>query len=93
MSEGKEREILRYMRKLLAAIVRDTTPRPGQAPVLSQNTVQGIRECFGLIAAREQELAKELGMELHERPVYPDQETKAKIVPMPRPGKGRDSKV
>ena len=59
MSESsKEREILMVMRKVLANIIKDTTPehRSMRHP-LSDETIQQIRQCLGLICSRERELA------------------------------------
>ena len=51
------------MRKLLAQIVKDTTPGPGMRHPLSEQTIKDIRDCFGLISARERELAEQAGIE------------------------------
>ena len=51
MSESsKEREILMVMRKVLANIIKDTTPehRSLRHP-LSDEIIQQIRQCLGLI--------------------------------------------
>ena len=77
---NKEQRTLLVMRKVLSAIVRETTPSPGMKHVLSDATREDIRMCFGLIAAREQELAKELGIEAKERPRYPDQPKHSSVI-------------
>lgn len=69
---SKEQRILRAMRKTLASVVRDATPRPGTSGFLSDDTVEQIKSCFALIAAREQEVGSALGLD-EARPVYPDQ--------------------
>lgn len=58
----KERQILMAMRKTLAKIVRDLTPneRTERYP-LSDDTVEDVKHCFDLIAARERELAQLAG--------------------------------
>lgn len=77
------------MRKVLANIVKDVTPQPGMLNPLSPRTIEDIRECFGLIAAREAELAREAGF-ARERPRYPDQEPSAKVVPLTRIQRAKD---
>lgn len=58
-AHGKEHKILVALRKTLGAIVRDTTPQPGIRHPLTEKTIEDIRACFGLIAAREKELANQ----------------------------------
>lgn len=77
-----EQRILRAMRKTLASVVRDATPRPGTSGFLSDDTVEQIKSCFELIATRERELGSALGLE-EARPVYPDQQA-AKTVQIAR---------
>lgn len=77
------------MRKVLANIVKDVTPQPGMLNPLSPRTIEDIRECFGLIAAREAELAREAGF-ASERPMYTDQEPSAKVVPLTRIPRAKD---
>ena len=84
---SKEQRILRVMRKVLANIVKDVTPQPGMLNPLSQRTIDDIRECFGLIAAREAELAREAGLNMSEKPFYTDQQPSAKVVPLSRIGR------
>lgn len=78
-----EQRILRAMRKTLASVVRDATPRPGTSGFLSDDTVEQIKACFELIATRERELADALGL-AESRPVYPDQEQPTKTVQIAR---------
>jgi len=77
---SKEREILMVMRKVLANIVKDTTPasRAMKHP-LSDATIQDIRNCLGLISLRERELADEAGIAM-EKPYYTDQKPSAEVV-------------
>ncbi|RMG38245.1 MAG: segregation and condensation protein A [Gammaproteobacteria bacterium] len=89
----KEREILMVMRKVLAQIIKDTTP-PSRAMKhpLSDDTIQDIRACLGLISARERELADAAGIPV-EKPYYADEKPAAEVVSIdsiPRPGKERD---
>jgi hypothetical protein len=69
----QEQRIMRMMRKVLASVIRDTTPQPGMRHTLSETTLEGVRDCLGLIAAREAELAEALGLGRNERPHYVDQ--------------------
>ncbi len=75
----KEREILMVMRKVLAAVVKDTTPDPGFRHPLSERTIEDIRQCFGLISARERELAEAAGIP-EQRPYFTDEQSAAKVV-------------
>lgn len=78
-----EQRILRVMRKVLGSVVKDTTPQPGMRHALSDQTIEDIKACFALIAAREIELAKEAGI-AQERPHFSDDPQKAKVVPITR---------
>jgi hypothetical protein len=78
---SKEREILMVMRKVLGAVVRDTTPAPGCKHPLREGTIEDVRLCFSLIAARERELADAAGVAM-ERPYYADEPPQAKVVPI-----------
>ena len=67
---SKEREILRVMRKVLASVIKDTTPQHrGLQHPLSSTTIEDVRLCLSLIAARERELADAAGAVM-ERPYY-----------------------
>ncbi len=87
---SKEREILMVMRKVLAQIVKETTPEyKTMKHPLSPETIEDIRQCFALIAARERELADAAGA-VRERPYYADEPATAEVVPLHkvgRPGK------
>lgn len=83
---SKEQRILREMRKTLGSIARDTAPRAGRPNPLSEETIQEIRECFGLIAEREKELAGQLNY-APQKPYYSDGEPpRAQVVPFLRRG-------
>jgi hypothetical protein len=88
-SRTKEQEILMVMRKVLASIIKDTTPQPGMRHVLSDSTIQDVRQCLGLISAREKELADAQGR-VAERPYYADQPQKSTVVPIGRVGKPKE---
>lgn len=82
MSElSKEQEILMVMRKVLAAIIKDTTPPPGMKHPLTQHTIEDVRACLALIAARERELAEARGVKM-ERPFFTDARPTAEVVSM-----------
>lgn len=69
---SKEREILMVMRKVLASVIKDTTPpQRGLKHPLSSATIEDLRMCLALIAARERELADAAGA-ARERPHYTD---------------------
>ena len=78
---SKEQRILRLMRKTLGNIIKDVTPHStGRDSPLSDNTIQDIKDCFGLISARERELGAELDYD-EAKPFYVDGEPpKAKVV-------------
>ncbi len=69
----KEQRVMQAMRKTLGSIIRDTTPEhSGLRHPLSDGTINDIKACFALIAARERELAEELGATHYAKPMYPD---------------------
>jgi hypothetical protein len=85
----KEQEILMVMRKVLASVIKDTTPPPGMKHPLTDTTIEDVRACLALIAARERELADQQGVAV-ERPYYTDEKPAAEVVPLgriPRPKK------
>jgi hypothetical protein len=77
---GKEQRTLLVMRKVLSSIIRETTPSPGMKHMLSDSTREDIRMCFGLITAREHELAEQSGLEVKERPRYADQPKQSSVI-------------
>jgi hypothetical protein len=90
MSDSKkEREILMVMRKVLAQIVKDTTP-PSRAMKhpLSDQTIQDIRQCLGLISSRERELGEAAGVAA-EKPYYVDEKPAASVVSINRIGRAK----
>lgn len=88
---SKEREILMVMRKVLAQIIKDTTP-PSRAMKhpLSDQTIVDVRNCLGLISLRERELADAAGL-AQERPYFTDEQPAATVVPIGRIGKAPKS--
>lgn len=84
---SKEQRILRIMRKTLGNIVKDVTPLGGRPNPLSDSSIQNIKDCFGLIAARERELAEALNFD-QSRPYYADGELpNAKVISIVKPPK------
>jgi hypothetical protein len=83
----KEREILMVMRKLLAQIIKDTTP-PSRAMKhpLTESTIEDIRQALLLISTRERELADAAGL-AQERPYYTDDTTAPRAVPVTKIGR------
>jgi hypothetical protein len=79
-----ERRILRAMRRTLSSVIKDATPRPGMDGFLSDDTVEQIRECLGIITAREKELADSLELTAA-KPMYPDQERTVRTVQVKPP--------
>jgi hypothetical protein len=86
---SKEQRILRVLRKVLANIVKDATPAPGQPHPLQESTIHDIRDLFGLIAEREAELAEQAGLNRNEKPYYADEPQNSKVVTLHRPAKDK----
>ncbi len=76
-----EKRILLVMRKTLSSIVRDVTPahRDLQSP-LKDSTIEDIKMCFGLISAREREIAEDAGVDIQDRPHFVDEPNKTNVV-------------
>jgi hypothetical protein len=86
MSQGSsqftvEKRILLAMRKTLGNIVKDVTPanKDLQSP-LKDSTIEDIKMCFGLISAREREIAKEAGVDIKDRPHFIDEPSTSNVV-------------
>jgi len=78
------------MRKVLTSIVREVTPEhKSLRHPLSDQTIQDIRQCLGLITVREKELADDAGRTVQERPYYVDEPPKSKVVPLSSIGKAK----
>lgn len=69
--DSKEHRILAVMKHVLTEVIKDTTTAPGLKHPLSDGTIENIRECLGLISAREAELKNEAGM-AQEKPYFVD---------------------
>ena len=87
---SKEQQIMRAMRKTLTSIVRDCAPRDGVPSPLLDGTVENIRMCLGMIAAREAELAEALGLSRNERPHYSDEPPTAEVMQFAMPTGRKD---
>ena len=83
---SQEERILRMVKKVLTDIVKDTTTPPGMKHPLSDNTIEGIRDCLGLISARTNELQVEAGRESQDRPHFIDEPQKNVVVNLQSPG-------
>jgi hypothetical protein len=85
-----EQRILIAMRKTLGGIIRDVTPPAGMRHPFTDETMEDVRQCLNLIAAREKELADTQGRG-GERPFYSDEPQQAQVVPIG--GIGRRNKA
>jgi hypothetical protein len=92
---SKEERILQVMKRVLTDVAKDTYTRPGHRHPLSDNTVQGIRDCLSLITARESELAEAAGRPSNLRPRFVDEAQSPVVVTLDITGKkkkdGEDS--
>lgn len=88
---SQEERILRMMKKVLTDVAKDTHAKPGFRHPLSDSTVQGIRECLALIAARERELVEARGKSMDLRPRFIDEPKKTVVVPLSSLKKGKPS--
>ncbi len=79
---SQEERILRMMKKVLTDVAKDTHAKPGFRHPLTESTVQGIRECLGLISARERELVVARGQSMDKRPRFIDEPKKTVVVPL-----------
>lgn len=83
---NKEREILMVMRKVLGSVIKEITPAPGTRYPLTDRTIEDVRMCLALIAARERELADNAGIK-QERPFFTDEPQAARVIPMSNIGR------
>lgn len=76
----KEQRILRVCKRVLTDVAKDTvTPAELKHP-LSEDTIQGIRDCLQLITSREAEIQASLGEESESRPRFIDEPQKNVVV-------------
>lgn len=78
----KEERILRVMKKVLTDIAKETYTRPGLRHPLSDDTIEGLRQCLNLITAREIELNEAAGRSMDARPRFIDEPQKSVVVPL-----------
>lgn len=73
---SKEQRVLRMVKKVLTDVAKDTVTPAGLKHPLSEQTINGIRECLALITARESELLQEAGITNMQKPHYADEPQK-----------------
>ena len=91
---SKEENILRAVKRVLTEVIKDTATQPGVKHPLSDNTINGLRDCLILVSQREQELHQEAGRSMDARPRFTD-EPQAQgdvVVPLHAIGKAGDKK-
>jgi len=81
----KEERILQMVKKVLSNVAKDTYTAPGLKHPLSEQTINEIRECLGLVVARETELAQELGRDKSARPRFIDEPKSSVVVNFDKP--------
>lgn len=87
----KEQRVLRMCKRVLTDIAKDTVTPAGMKHPLSENTIQGIRDCLQLIASREAEIQASQGNESTSRPHFID-EPKKNVVVNITPSKNSEKK-
>lgn len=70
---AKEEKILTAVKRVLTEVIKDTATEPGMRHPLSENTINGLRDCLLLISQREQELAEAAGRSMDMRPRFKDE--------------------
>ncbi|MDH5423440.1 MAG: segregation and condensation protein A [Gammaproteobacteria bacterium] len=76
----KEERVLQMVKKVLTNVAKDTYTAPGLKHPLSEQTILEIRECLGLVVARETELAQDLGRDKSARPRFIDEPPSSVVV-------------
>ncbi len=89
----QEERIMRMMKRVLTDVAKDTHAKPGFKHPLSERTVQGIRDCLSLIAARERELAEAAGRPMNMRPRFVDERPDEVVVKLDTSGLKKDGKT
>jgi len=82
-SEDKELKVLRAVKMVIVNVIKDTTTEPGMKHPLSNDTINDIRQCLGLITARENELSP-----MTQRPRFTDEPEKV-VVSLSTPKKDK----
>lgn len=73
VDHSKEENILSAVKRVLTEVIKDTATGPGMKHPLSENTINGMRDCLVLISQREQELAELCGRSMEQRPHFKDE--------------------
>jgi len=87
---SQEERILRMMKKVLTDVAKDTHAKPGFRHPLSESTVQGIRECLGLISAGNG-IGRGRGKTMDKRPRFIDEPKKTVVVPLSSLGRKKET--
>ena len=82
-SADKEIKVLRAVKMVITNVIKDTTTEPGMKHPLSNETINDIRQCLGLITARENELSP-----MAQRPRFTDEPEKV-VVSLSTPKKDK----
>lgn len=90
---SKEENILRAVKRVLTEVIKDTATQPGLKHPLSDNTINGLRDCLVLISQREQELAAAAGRSMDARPRFTDEPKVQGDVVVPLHAIGRKDKT
>jgi len=72
-SYTKEELILSLVKRTLTNVIKDTATQPGLHHPLSDETIKQLRDCLGMIAQREHELAEVAGRDQNMRPKFIDE--------------------
>ncbi len=88
---SKEEKILGAVKRVLTEVIKDTATQPGLKHPLSENTINGLRDCLLLISQREQELAEAAGRSMDLRPRFVDEprDQGDVVVPLSKIGKAK----
>lgn len=70
---SREEQILAAVRTVLVNVAKDTATEPGMKHPLTDNTLNGIRDCLQLISQRERELAEAAGRPSTDKPRFKDE--------------------
>ena len=77
---SKEEQVLAIMKRVLTDIAKETFAKPGHVHPLSDDTIRNMRDCMGLIAARQHELQESAGRPSTARPQFIDEPGRAQVV-------------
>ncbi|QEP44342.1 segregation and condensation protein A [Ectothiorhodospiraceae bacterium BW-2] len=70
---NSEEKILKAVKTVLTHVIKDTATAPGMKHPLSDQTIQGLRDCLVMITQREQELDAAAGRVNAARPHFTDE--------------------